>query len=318
MSIEKYRGDITALSNGEERRVFELQAGRLRLEVEPNAEGVAEKTARDLFNVINNANKDSGKKIIIIALPTGNTPSLMYEKFSQIVQETGLNLSKVVVARIEGFIGIDRKNDKSFDGYIEKNFFNANNLAATPDNFISMEDFIDNPDSLSTEEINEKAKLYDKKIASLGGIDYAILGLGGDAHVGDIQPSNMSNFRAAIKTRHTRALRIPDDFDHYTRTVMDSQYKDKTGYPSPHLITLGLKAISRAKKLTIMATGQTKSEAIRRGVSDALKRWNHDRVDQETTSPLGFLLTVASRHPDRSVKIVADENAYNDLFKEAV
>ena len=272
-----------------------------------------------------------------LVIPTGSTPKKFYQRLSQTQNEEFANLDALKVFRVEGFLGLDSEHEKSFDGYIKRKFFNA--IGVTPDanNFYPLESII-NIEDIDKAEVRENAlQNYDQTIKQLGGLHKVILGVGGDAHIGDIQPHDMQSFSKLISTRATRAMDIGKDFDEYTQEVFKQDYSSVDLNTHNQFATLGLRVMAQAEELVFVATGAKKAKAIKEGLLDALKRANtsethnmsinietqltnqailntleQQKKEFDYVTPLGFLIHLATKRGAK-VKILIDQAAASEL-----
>jgi len=301
------------------------------IEICENAESVADHAAELILDAIDEVNLDEERRHLLLMLPTGNTPKRMYQILAEKSKEKNTDFSKVIMARVEGFAGVTDEYIKSFDKYIIDNFFIPNGIEPNSQNFLRIENII-SPNELGQlnkedleERINLKLKEYDQTIKNLGGVDLAVLGLGGDAHVGDVQSSDLETKQKALGVRSTRSMNIENDFDEYTQNVFDKEYADNNGnLPSQYFATIGMNTLSQSKNLIIMATGDKKAEAVNKGVSDLNLRWERSldpqkreelkrkRIENDT-SPFGFLMSSSARTAE--VKVIVDKAAASKLNK---
>lgn len=297
----------------------------MTIEILNDSEKVADRVAQMIFNKIEEANNNQDKSKIVLMLPTGNTPKRMYELFTQKALGGHLDFSKIVVARVEGFIGVDDDYEKSFDKYIVDKFFKPNGIEPNDENFLRIENILSKEEiqKMSHEELQHESQRrlfdYDKKIQELGGVDIAVLGLGGDAHVGDIQSSDFKTKEKISAIKNTRPMDIKKDFDPYTQNVFATQYADKDGnLPAQYFATVGMNTLRSAKELIVMATGESKSGAVKKGIDDLKLRWqtysNQEElkklkeIRQNTEmSPFGFLISSAPKGSE--IKVIVDKEA---------
>lgn len=298
---------------------------KVEIEILNDPEKVADRVAQMIFNKIEEANNNQDKQKVVLMLPTGNTPKRMYEIFAQKALGAHLDFSKIIMTRVEGFVGVDDDYEKSFDKYIVDKFFKPNGIEPTDENFLRIENVLSKEEiqKMSHEELRYESQKrladYDKKIQELGGVDIAVLGLGGDAHVGDIQSSDFKTKEKISAIKNTRPMDIQKDFDPYTQNVFATQYADKDGnLPAQYFATVGMNTLRSAKELIVMATGESKSDAVKKGIDDLKLRWQTSsnqeglkklkEARQKTEmSPFGFLISSAPKESE--IKVVIDKNA---------
>lgn len=317
---------------------------RLEIDLCKDHEDLSFYTAKELADKIKEANADSDKKQFNLVLPTGRTPERMYRYLAKIVKKEKIDLSKIVVVRVEGYLGLKPFHPASFDKAIKKSFFDALGLKATPQNFLTIENLVPKklleipPEATEQNLLIQKERLskivlqYDEKIRKMGGIDYAIFGLGADGHIGDVQNLDLQ-FQKLLKTRKTRIMfspnrNMPVDFDPYTiqgsfETTRQKYFK---GEELPTwFVTLGLDTMVQAKNIRIMASGDNKSWAVKQGIEGGT---HGEIIDQkgnslgnlkrkkEIRAPISILIgvtTFAAGKSKKSVKFIIDKKAASDL-----
>lgn len=179
-------------------------------------------------------------KQINLGLATGSTPLGLYKELVKYVRENNINLSGVVTFNLDEYIGILPTHQGSFHYYMEKNVFGPLNI---PEN----QRFI--PDGMAENILNE-CRNYEKKIQQYGGIDFQLLGVGENGHIGFNEPG--TDF---TKTTHVVEL---TETTRQANKKFFGQVEDVPG----KAITMGISTILRAREILLIANGVHKAEAI--------------------------------------------------------
>jgi glucosamine-6-phosphate deaminase len=168
-----------------------------------------------------------GKPSLVLALPTGKTPELLY---SMLVEEhkKGLDLSRVVTFNLDEYVGLDPTSRNSYHHYMEEKFLKWVKVK---------ESHIPNGMAL---DLEKECMEYEKKIVEVGGIDLAILGIGRDGHIGFNEPG--TSFESRTHVAETPAV--------------NSNAPKKA-------ITMGIKTIREAKEIVLLASGREKAKAVK-------------------------------------------------------
>lgn len=126
-------------------------------------------------------------------------------------------------------------------------------------------------------------KQYDDEIASFGGIDIQILGIGSDGHIAFNEPGTPFD-----SLTHETALT--------EQTIKDNSrlFNDISEVPT-RAVTMGLKSIMNAKKIVLIATGKNKAKAV------------YGLIKGEITEEMPC--SILQKHPD--VTVYVDEDAYS-------
>ena len=136
----------------------------------------------------------------------------------------------------------------------------------------------------AAEDAAAECAAYDELIRALGGIDLQLLGIGRNGHVGFNEPDEY-----LIAGTHLTPL-TEDTISANSRFFASEEEVPK------HALTMGMASILQARKILLLATGESKREAVR-----AL------RDDRVTTACPASLLKL---HPN--VIVLCDKAAYGE------
>src|SRR6185436_1491861 len=127
--------------------------------------------------------------------------------------------------------------------WIREHLFNHVNVAAEN---IHIPDGLVPPDRLDA-----YCRSYEEQIASEGGIDICLLGIGANGHIGFNEPFSRKNSRTRLCT-----------LDPITRRSASSDFFSEGNVPT-QAITMGLGTILESRKILLMALGEHKAKVIR-------------------------------------------------------
>lgn len=175
----------------------------------------------------------------VIGLSTGRTTGNMHRLIAERYKEEKFDVSDIT------FLGIDEITE------VPKEYYGAcytmirtemlDQMDVKEENFLMLPTHADDFDAACQDFIRE--------IDNRGGIDLLILGLGENGHLGFNQPYSPFEKEAWITDMN------PELLDRVRREVgPDGDYKG---------ITLGLKAIMRAKRIILVAKGANKAIAVK-------------------------------------------------------
>lgn len=178
---------------------------------------------------------------IVLGLPTGRTPVLMYERVVAACSRQYHCFRDVVTFNLDEYVGIGRDHPSSYFTFMKSHLF----------------DFIDiNPGNAhipSGDAINLDAecKRYEHDIAAAGGVGLTFLGLGANGHIAFNEPGTPFDTR-------TRVVVLTES----TRAANASLFPES---PVPtHAITMGIGTILESKSIVLLASGASKKAAIAR------------------------------------------------------
>lgn len=184
----------------------------------------------------------------VLGLATGSSPVGAYRELARRHRGNGLSFAQCSAYLLDEYIGIPTSAEQSYFSFIRENFVDQVDLDDAA---------VFSPDGEAT-DISAEAQRYDAAISAAGGVDVQILGIGTDGHIGFNEPGSSLRSRTRVKTltEQTRAdnarfFASPDDVPH-------------------HVITQGLGTIGEARHLVLIATGESKAEAIAAAVEGPL------------------------------------------------
>ncbi len=180
----------------------------------------------------------------ILGLATGSTPLGMYQNLVKLYQEDMLDFSEVVTFNLDEYLGLDTDHPQSYHYYMHTNFLDHVNI---------LRNAIHIP--TGNGDINKSGKEYDRAILKAGGIDLQILGIGSNGHIGFNEPDHI------LKTE-THMVRLTKE----TIEANSRFFSSREEVPR-EAISMGMGSIMQSKKILLLASGESKAQAIARAVS---------------------------------------------------
>lgn len=176
----------------------------------------------------------------VLGLATGASPVGMYGELVRRHIEQGLDFSRVVTVNLDEYLGIPADHPASCRCYMIEHLLNRVNLDA---------ERIHIPDSQPAGDLMAYCVRFEQAIGRAGGIDLQILGIGLTGHLGFNEPGSS----LASRTRIVHLSQM-------TRTA------NRGNFPGEEVptaaFTLGLGTIREARRLVLLATGETKAEVV--------------------------------------------------------
>lgn len=173
----------------------------------------------------------------LFCIATGSSPTETYGLFVQAIKREQIDTGKMRIIKLDEWCGLKKENPATCEYYIRKHILTPLNI---PD-----ERYL----SFNPAEENEEYEC--KRISSLitenGGIDFCILGIGKNGHLGLNEPREEIN-----------PFTHKTELDSKTKThsmLVSSNQTVSQGY------TLGIKDILDSKKVMLLITGNDKQEA---------------------------------------------------------
>jgi glucosamine-6-phosphate deaminase len=184
-------------------------------------------------------------KPVVLGLATGSTPLPFYAELIRRHREEGLSFTNVVSFNLDEYEGLGRDHERSYWCEMWKNLFD--HVDVKPEN-------VSVPPSVS-EDPDQAAAEYEAAIQAAGGIDWQLLGIGGEGHIG----FNEKGSTVDSRTRRVTLAR---------KTIVDAApgFGGEENVPT-HAITMGVATILEAKRVVLMARGASKKEIVHRAMA---------------------------------------------------
>lgn len=177
----------------------------------------------------------------VLGLATGSTPVALYQQLILAYQQAEVSFACAKSFNLDEYLGLAGNHMQSYRYFMQQQLFR--HIDILPEHT-----FV--PDGSAADPF-AACQQYEQQIAAAGGIDLQLLGLGRNGHIGFNEPSSGLRSRTRIKT--LTAATINDN----ARFFAADEYQ-------PHLaITMGIGTILDARSLLLLATGETKADAVK-------------------------------------------------------
>ena len=247
----------------------------MRLIIEPNYEQMSKWAACYVASSIIKANP-TPEHPFVLGCPTGSSPLGMYRELIKLCKEGKVSFKNVVTFNMDEYCGIPRDHEQSYYTFMWTNFFNQ--IDILPENVNILNGNAADP---ALECSN-----YEAKIASYGGIDLFMGGVGPDGHIAFNEPGSSLTSRTRMKTlTHDTIIANSRFFDNNVDLV------PKTA------LTVGVGTVMAAKEVMLLVNGHNKARALKHGIEEGIcQMWT---------------ISALQLHPHAI--IVADEDACAEL-----
>jgi glucosamine-6-phosphate deaminase len=190
------------------------------------------------------ADRIKAKPNLVLGLATGSTPLGTYKELIRLHREEGLSFANAVTFNLDEYLGIAPTHDQSYRYFMDTNLFNHINIKKANTHL---------PDG----KAKDPAKFcleYEKAITSAGGIDFQVLGIGGNGHIAFNEPGSPRSSR-------TRVVNLDE------QTIKDNSrfFASVTEVPRQAL-SLGMATVMEAREVILLANKANKADAIVRSV----------------------------------------------------
>lgn len=178
----------------------------------------------------------------VLGLATGSTPIGTYEHLVKYYENGDIDFSSIHSVNLDEYKGLSPENDQSYRYFMNDHLFSHVNIKKENTNV---------PNGLEP-DANKACEDYEAIIASLGGIDLQLLGLGPNGHIGFNEPCD-----EFVKKTHCV------DLTESTIQANSRFFASMDGVPKK-AYTMGIQTIMNARKVVLIATGSNKAETVKK------------------------------------------------------
>lgn len=207
----------------------------MRVIVTKNYEELSKVAANEMAEVVKT------NPSAILGLATGGSPIGMYKELIRMNKDGEIDFSKVTTVNLDEYVGLSGDHPQSYRYFMNDNLFNHINIDKK-NTYV--------PNGLA-KDVEEECKNYDSKIAQLGGTDVQLLGIGNNGHIAFNEPDE-----ALVSGTHLTNL--TED-----TIKANARFFDSIDEVPKNALTMGLGGIMKSKKIIVIASGESKAEAVR-------------------------------------------------------
>ena len=247
----------------------------MRLIIEPDYTDVSKWAANYVAARINAANP-TPEKPFVLGCPTGSSPLGMYRNLIELYKAGKVSFKNVVTFNMDEYCNLPRDHKESYYTFMWTNFFS--HIDILPENVNILNGNAETPE--------EECRKYEEKIASYGGIDLFMGGVGPDGHIAFNEPGSSLTSRTRMKTLTTDTI------------IANSRFFDNNVDLVPKTaLTVGVGTVMAARSVMLIVNGHNKARALKHGVEGGISQM--------------WTISALQMHPHAI--IVADEAACGEL-----
>jgi glucosamine-6-phosphate deaminase len=182
---------------------------------------------------------------LVLGLPTGRTPVRLYRELVALHMRGQADFSDATTFNLDEFAGIEPSHPGSYRTFMDHHLFAHVNLPTDRIHFLNG----------AAGDLAAECRRYEAAIASVGGIDLQLLGIGTNGHIGFNEPARALEARThkvtlKAETRRSNAGLFGGDADRVPREAL----------------SMGMATILHARRIVLIATGKSKAPVIQRMV----------------------------------------------------
>ena len=178
----------------------------------------------------------------VLGLPTGSSPIGVYRELVRMNQAGELSFANVVTFNMDEYLGLPHEHDQSYWYFMHDNFFD-HLKDMKPENINILNGMTDDPEA--------ECARYEKKIASYGGIDLFMGGIGVDGHIAFNEPFTSLASRTGVRMLTTE-----------TRIVNSRFFGIDPEKVPAKALSVGVGTVTDSKEVLILINGHNKARAL--------------------------------------------------------
>lgn len=171
---------------------------------------------------------------IILGLATGSSPLRTYASIIENSKERGVSFSKVKTFNLDEYLACPLE-DQTYRAFMKENLFSHIDILEENTHF---------PNATGLSD-------YDKEIAKAGGVDFQLLGIGRNGHIGFNEPGTPAD-----------SLTHVVDLTESTRVANARFFRDDLSLVPTQAVTMGIGTIAKSRRIALIANTLDKAEPI--------------------------------------------------------
>ncbi|MDE5634965.1 MAG: glucosamine-6-phosphate deaminase, partial [Muribaculaceae bacterium] len=222
----------------------------MRLIIEKDYNDVSRWAAHYVASRINAA-CPTPERPFVLGCPTGSSPLGMYRHLIELNKAGKVSFKNVVTFNMDEYCGLPREHSESYHSFMWNNFFN--HIDINPGNVNILDGNAADPE--------EECRRYEEKIASYGGIDLFMGGVGPDGHIAFNEPGSSLTSKTRMKTLTTDTI------------IANSRFFDNNVDLVPKTaLTVGVGTVMAARSVMLIVNGHNKARALKHGVEGGISQ----------------------------------------------
>lgn len=211
----------------------------------------------------------------VIGLATGSTPEGLYQCLIEKYKNNEISFENTISFNLDEYVGLANDNPNSYHYYMDDKLFNHIDIKR---------ENVHIPSGVA-EDLEEECRQYETLIKQAKQIDFQLLGLGVNGHIGFNEPGTPFSSRTHVV-----------ELDESTRNANAHFFASGWEVPS-RAISMGIETIMESKEILLLASGEKKADAVAR------------LLDGEISEqfPASIL------HTHKNVTIIADKDALSKV-----
>ena len=222
----------------------------MKVIIQENYDKMCQWAAEHIISAIN-AHKGEGP--FVLGLPTGSSPVGVYKRLAAANKAGRVSFKNVVTFNMDEYVGLAREHEQSYWKFMHDNLFDHIDIPAENVNILNG----------MAEDLEAECTRYEAKIASYGGIDLFLGGIGVDGHLAFNEPFTSLNSRTGIRELTSDTILVNSRFFDYDITKVPTR-----------ALSVGVGTVTDAREVLILINGHNKARALANSVEGGIsQKW---------------------------------------------
>ena len=223
----------------------------MKLIIKDNYDAMSAWAAQHIADAINNHKEN---RPFVLGLPTGSSPLGVYKNLIEMNKAGKVTFKNVVTFNMDEYLGLPKEHDQSYWYFMHDNFFD-HLVDMKAENINILNGMCDDPEA--------ECARYEEKIASYGGIDLFMGGIGVDGHIAFNEPYTSLASRTGVR-----------DLTTDTRIVNSRFFGNDPEAVPAQALSVGVGTVTDSKEVLILINGHAKARALAKTVEGGVSsKW---------------------------------------------
>ena len=192
-------------------------------------------------HIIDAINSHKEARPFVLGLPTGSSPIGVYKNLVKANKEGRVTFKNVVTFNMDEYVGLPREHDQSYWYFMHDNLFDHIDIPKENINILNG----------MAKDLEEECRKYEEKIASYGGIDLFMGGIGVDGHLAFNEPFTSLSSRTGVRDLTSDTL------------IVNSRFFDNDPSKVPtQALSVGIGTVTDSKEVMVLINGHNKARAL--------------------------------------------------------
>lgn len=175
----------------------------------------------------------------VLGLATGSTPEGLYQHLIETYKQGNVSFENITTFNLDEYVGLEQNDPQSYYYFMNEKLFRHVD--------ISMER-VHIPNG-SAADLEKECLEYEQAIEAAGGIDFQVLGIGGNGHIGFNEPGTSFSSKTHVVELEESTIQA------------NARFFNSIDEVPTKAISMGIETIMKSKEILLLISGEAKAEA---------------------------------------------------------